>query len=215
MLDFGVTPVVAITSYQNMGKFYASPRRQRVFPTPQDSFVVDFIPLPRANPFYGGGCDPNAIVFQLSSGELTTLSYPDGLPINSIAGLPSAFAWVEPFICTLSVASVPHNQWLGMMSSVPVAEPFCGGAPARRHLRKFDMRNALCTGHLDGSVRIWDASHGELDDSRVIEIQVSEAVNRHDQNKVDKISFAPTPAELAVALETGDVILYRFGTGKD
>lgn len=215
MLDFGVTPVVAITSYQNMGKFYASPRRQRVFPTPQDSFVVDFIPLPRANPFYGGGCDPNAIVFQLSSGELTTLSYPDGLPINSIAGLPSAFAWVEPFICTLSVASVPHNQWLGMMSSVPVAEPFfIGGAPARRHLRKFDMRNALCTGHLDGSVRIWDASHGELDDSRVIEIQVSEAVNRHDQNKVDKISFAPTPAELAVALETGDVILYRFGTGK-
>lgn len=215
VLDFGVTPAVAITSYPNMGKLYANPRRQRILPMPEDAVVVDFIPLPKANPFYGGGCDPNAIIFQLASGEITTLTYPDGLPVTSVAAFPSTFAWVEPFINSCAVGSVQHNQWLGMMSSAPTAEPFfIGGAPVRRHLRKFETRTAFCTGHNDGCVRIWDASHGELDDSRVIEIPVSDALNRHNHNRVDKMSFAPTPAELAVAVETGEVVLYRFGSGK-
>lgn len=215
VLDFGVTPVVAVTSYQNMGKHYASPRRQRVFPLPEGSVVVDFIVLPKSNPFYGGGCDPNAIIFHLASGELATVSYPDGLPITSVAALPSSFAWVQPYITSFDVGFVEHTQWLGMMGSVPSVDPFfIGGASARRHLRKFDTRNALCTGSSDGCVRLWDASHGELDDSRVIEIQAYEALNRHNNNAVTKISFAPSTAELAVAIETGEVILYRFGSGK-
>lgn len=215
VLDFGVTPAVAVTSYQAMGKHYANPRRQRVFPTPGHVAVVDFIPLPRDNPFYCGGFNPSAVIFRLASGELATLSYPDGLPVASGAALPSAFSWAQPFITAFTAASVPHNQWVGMLASTPTVEAFfIGGAPTRRHLRKFETRNALCTGHSDGSVRLWDASHGELDDSRVLEVCVTEALGRHDVCAISKISFAPNKAELAVGVETGEVILYKFGSGK-
>lgn len=212
MLDFGVTPNVAITSYQNMGKHYASPRRNRVFPLPPGQRVVDFIVLPKVNPYYGGGFDPNLIIIQLASGEMCTLKFPEGLPLDTVAGLPSAFGWVQPYITTLAVGSVKHAQWLGMMTSVPAVESyFIGGAQAKRHLRKFDIRNALCTGHTNGSVRLWDSSHGELDDSRVLEVNVAETLRRHGGCEVTNISFAPNAAELAIAIETGEVAIYRFG----
>lgn len=215
LLDFGVTPIVSVTSYQNMGKHYANPRRQRILPTPGYANVVNFIPITRANPFYGGGCDPTAVIFLLTSGELVTLSYPNGLPITSVSAFPSAFSWVGSYVTTFTTASVPHNQWVGMLGSAPTIEPlFIGGAPAHRRLRKFDPRNALCTGHKDGSVRLWDASHGELDDSKVLEVQTPEGLKHHDNCSVQKISFAPDTAELAVAVETGEVLLYKFGSGK-
>lgn len=215
VLDFGVTPNVSVTSYAKMGNHYSEPKRQRIFPTPGHAVVVDFIPLPRLNPFYNGGCDPNAIIFRLANGEISTLSYPDGFPIASNAALPSAFSWVQPFITACTAASVPHNQWVGMLASASAVDGFfIGGAPTRRHLRKFETRNALCTGHSDGSVRLWDASYGELDDSKVLEIRTPEALHRHDKCAVDKISFAPGKAELAIGIETGETVLYKFGSGK-
>lgn len=215
MLDFGVTPAVAITSYQAMGNHYRSPRRQRVFPTPQHSEIVDFIMIPKENPYYAGCHDPFALVTIMKSGEITCITYPDGLPISSVGALPSAFAWAESFVSSMAMASVPRSEFLGMLGSVPSCDSFfTGGAPARRHLRKFDQRNALCTGHSDGTVRIWDASHGELETSKVIELDVSEAVKRHEKNEVKHISFSGRSAELVVALETGEVILYKFGSGK-
>lgn len=116
VLDFGVTPAVAVTSYQAMGKHYANPRRQRVFPTPGHAAVVDFIPLPRDNPFYCGGFNPTAVIFRLASGELATLSYPmvcqlllvllfllhfHGLSLSLQYLLPHRFLTINGSVCLL------------------------------------------------------------------------------------------------------------------
>lgn len=215
VLDFGVTPIVSVTSYLKMGKHYAEPRRQRVFPTPGQAAVVDFISIPRANPFYGGGCDPKAVIFRLANGQISTLSYPDGLPISSSSVLPYAFSWVQPFITSCASASVSHNQWVGMLASTPSSDEFfSGGASGHQYLKKSGTRNALCTGYSDGSVKLWDALYHELDHRKVLEVQTSEALRRRDDCRVDKVSFAPSNAELAVGIETGETVLYKFSSGK-
>lgn len=215
MIDFGVTPAVAITSYQNMGNYYRNPRRQRVFPTPEHASIIDFTMLPKQSPYYAGCHNPFALIALLENGEMTCITYPDGLPMSNVGALPSAFGWVQPFVTAISMAAMPRNQWLGMLASVPACDSFFnGGAPARRHLRKFETRNSLCTGHSDGTVRLWDASHGELETSKIIELSVSEAVKKHLGIAITRISLSGASAELAVALETGQVVLYKFGSGK-
>lgn len=81
-------------------------------------------------------------------------------------------------------------------------------------MRSFKTRNALCTGHSDGSVRVWDASYGELDDSKVIEISITEALKRHHNCAVEKLSFAPHKVELAVGTHAGETVLYKFAVVK-
>lgn len=213
MIDFGVTPTIAITTYQAMGNYYRRPRGERWFPMNSD--ILGFIMLPRVSPYYAGCANPFAFIALLGTSELLSVTYPEGLPMQSVGALPSAFDWVQPYVTTLAMDSVPRNQWLGMLASVPACESFfVGGAPARRHLRKFDTRNALCTGHADGMVRLWDASHGEIETSRVIELNIGEALKRDTDVSVKFISFSGAAAELAVAIETGEVVLYKYGSGK-
>lgn len=215
LIDFGVTPVVAMTPYQSMGNHYCVPKRQRVFPTPEHASIIDFTMLPKQSPYYAGCHNPFALIALLDNGELSCINYPSGLPVDQVGSLPSAFAWVQPFVTAMSMTAVPRNQWLGMLGSVPeVGSFFIGGSPARRHLRRFENRNALCTGHADGTVRLWDASHGELETSKVIEISVCEAVKRYSNVAITHISCSGSAAELAVALENGQVVLYKFGNGK-
>lgn len=215
MLDFGVTPSIAMTSYQAMGDFYRNPKRQRIFPIPDNTEVVDFIMIPRDNPYYAGCYNPHAVIAFLNTGEFTSITYPDGLPVTTIGSFPSAFSWIQPYVTTITATPVPRIQLLGMLGAVAPIEPFfIGGAPARRHLRKFDLRNALCNGHLDGTIRIWDASHGELETAKVFEISVSETLRRHTNLAIKKISFSGALTSIASVLENGDVIVYKFGNGK-
>lgn len=215
MLDFGLTPNVAITSYQAMGQHYANPRRHKIFPIPENVDVVDVIMLPSSNPYYAGNHNPNFLLALLSSGELLVTSYPDGFTVADPKFLPPLLSWINPFITTLSASCVPRTEWTRMMSSIKAKDGmFRGGAPARRHLRSFQERTALCSGHKDGSVRIWDASHGEIEDSNVLEASMSNALNRHIDVDVSHISLAGSVVELAVSVETGEVVLFNFDVNR-
>lgn len=215
-MDFGPTPSVPITSYAAMGQHYAAPRRQRMFPIPDGVEVVDFFPLGNASPFHNRYHDPGIVIVLLSNGDIYSLRLPEGVPIQSACVLPPSIGWVHPSVTTLNIAAVPRNQWVGMMSSVKGHVPYLvGGAPAQRHLRRFQTRNALATGHENGFVRIWDASRGELQESQVLEVNTSDALKRHDDLSIAKVSFAGQNAELAVAVETGQVLLYKFDVNKN
>lgn len=215
MIEFGITPTVAMTSYQAMGDFYRNPKRHRVFPIPDNTEVFDFIMIPKEDPYYAGCHNPHALIALLNTGELTSITYPDGLPVTSIGSFPSSFSWIQPYVTALTVTPLPRIRLMGMLGAVSPCEPFfIGGAPARRNLRKYDLRNALCNGHSDGTIRIWDASHGELETAKVFEISISETLRRHNDLAVKKISFAGTLTSIAAVLENGDLIVYKFGNGK-
>ncbi|ANB12255.1 Sro7p [Sugiyamaella lignohabitans] len=217
MLDFGPTPSVAITSYQAMGNHYAEPRRHKIYPLPDEVDVVDFIMLSSTqSPYYGGNQAPSHVVALLNTGELLTINYTDGMIVTDPTLLPPSLAWINPYVTTMSASVVPRNQWVGMMNATPGSERsiFNGGAPARRHLRSYQHRTALCTGHRDGTVKLWDASHGELEDSRAIEVSLQNALQSSQRVSVTHISLAAEVAELAVAVENGEVVLFDFKRNK-
>lgn len=210
MLDFGPTPEYSITSYQAMGNHYASPRRHKIYPLPEDSVLTDFIMLPRVSPYYAGCHDPSHMVVLMLSSELATIDYRTGDIVTDPAMLPPALGWINPYVTSLSVTTVPRIQWVGMMAATPEKPSiFLGGAPARRHLRTFATRTALTTGHSNGTVKMWDASHGELEDARVIEVSMQHALDRQVQLAVRHISFASLVGELSVATDN-EIVFFDF-----
>ncbi|KAK9375049.1 lethal giant larvae like, C-terminal-domain-containing protein [Lipomyces chichibuensis] len=215
-MDFGPTPVVRITSYQAQGDHYSQPRRQRIYPVPLGADPVDFIMIARTSPYYAGNHDPVALVAILSSGELYSIEYPSGgaLPVASM--FPPSLCWIQPRMTAFTVASVRREQWIGMMASKKKQPDMMltGGAPARSRLRKFDTRNIVITGHSDGWVRLWDVSHGELEDSQILDLSIADALDRSVDVRVSAISFAGRMGEISVACETGELVYFKFGLNK-
>ncbi|KAK9475354.1 lethal giant larvae like, C-terminal-domain-containing protein [Dipodascopsis tothii] len=213
-LEFGPTPLYQVTSFQAMGEHYAYARRQRIYPVPPAADPVDLLLVPRATPFYGGGADPFALIAVLSSGELYSLEYPSGAALPVAATFPPSLCWIQPRLTALAVTTMRREHWVGMMASahaVAAVNMLQGGAPVRRKLRFYDTRSIVVTGHLDGCVRLWDASHGELENSHVLQVDVGDALRRADDLSVTSVSFAGATGEIAVALVSGEVVLYRFG----
>lgn len=101
------------------------------------------------------------------------------------------------------------------MMTIAQSESFLkGGIPATRNIRRHETRSALLTGHSNGSVRIWDASHSEVTDNAVFEVNTAKVLNRATNLAIKNISFASETLELAVSSEVGDVILFKFETNK-
>ncbi len=211
VLNFGMAPKYSITSYEKMGKYYAEPKQQRFLPIQNRSSVIDFLPLAQSSPYFHGNHNPNFIVALLESGEIETLAYPKGILNYKSSLFPQSIAWVHPHTTYTTATPVPRKQWLGMIGKSTKRENILkGGYPVKKPLRANEVRSALATGHSNGSVRIWDASHAELDESSVMEVNVSSALNTITNVAVDNISFAGETAELAVATIGGDVALFKF-----
>lgn len=211
MIDLGGTPLYSITSYENMSRYYANTHEQRMFPLNNKAPIKDFFPLPRKSPYFAGCHDPAVILVLLADGEIETLLYPSGFYTYKAALFPQSIAWVRPSATKSVATAVPKKLWLGMMSSAKNNEYILkGGVPVKKNIRTNDIRSALATGHTNGSVRIWDASHGELSDSSVFEMNISHVLNRSTNLAVDNISFAPETLELTVSIEAGDVVLFKF-----
>ena len=89
-----------------------------------------------------------------------------------------------------------------------------GGAPARRRLRRFDIRNVMLSAHADGVVRLWDASHGEVEANEAFEIDVAAVVRSFAPNTpvdVISLSMAGMTGELVVGTYGGEVAIWRHG----
>jgi len=86
------------------------------------------------------------------------------------------------------------------------------GAQPKHSQSGFANRNVLQTAHADGIIRIWDAGHGdEIENRATLQIDVARAVGRSTDVNIARMSMSGATGELAVGLQTGEVIVFRWG----
>lgn len=216
-LDLGPTPNYATSAWHILSGHFESPKQQHVLPTPPNAEVVDFCLIPRKSPHFAGSSDPVAVVALLASGEMVTLSFPSGHPITPTNQLHVSLTYVHPFVSCIDIAFVERTRWLGMVENRSHGPPLLkGGAEAQRSIMRFANRIVLQTAHADGTVRIWDAGHGdEIENGAVLQVDVARALGRHENVDITMISMSGTSGELAVGLHTGEVAVYRWGKNRD
>ena len=216
-IDLGQTPVYATSSWQVLSDHFAKPRRQHILPTPPNAEVVNFCLIPRKSPHFAGASDPIAVIALLASGELVTLSFPSGHPITPTNQLHISLTYVHPFIDRVSMGYVDRTRWLGMVENRSHGPPCIrGGAEAKRSLMRYTHRNILQAAHADGTVRLWDAGHGdEIENGDVLQLDVARAVGRYENIDVSTMSMSGATGEMAVGLKSGEVVIFRWGKNRD
>lgn len=216
-LDLGPTPVYATSSYQILENHFAKPKRQHLLPTPPKVEVIDFCLIPRKNPHYAGACDPIAVIALLASREMVTLSFPSGHPITPTNQLHVSLSYIHPFVNRIDLSYIDRTQWLGMVESRSQGPKILkGGAEAKKSLMRYANRNIIQAAHADGTMRIWDAGHGdEIENNSVLQIDVARAVGRYHDIDITVSSMAGATGELVIGLRTGEVAIFRWGKNKN
>ena len=211
-LDLGQTPIYATSSWQVLSDHFQKPKGSCRLPTPPNTEVVDFCLIPRSSPHYAGSHDPIAVIAILESGELITMSFPSGHPITPTNQLHASLTFLHPFVTHLSIACIERTRWLGMVEKRSQGPPMLtGGAEATRPMKRYEDRNVLQTAHADGTIRIWDAGHGdEVENEGMLQVDVSRALGREYDVEVTKTSMSGATGELAVGLRTGEVAIFRY-----
>ncbi|MCJ1394745.1 hypothetical protein MMC18_007625 [Xylographa bjoerkii] len=210
-LDFGQTPVYATSSWQVLSDHFAKPKSQYRLITPPNTEAVDFCIIPRNSPHYAGASDPIALIALLASGELVTMSFPSGHPITPTNQLHVSLTFVHPFVNLISIAYVERIRWLSMIEKRSQGPPILvGGAEATRPMKRYEDRNILQTAHADGTIRIWDAGHGdEIENEAMLQVDVARALGRTEAVDITHMSMSGATGELAVGLKTGEVAIFR------
>ena len=220
-LDLGPAPVYATSSWQALTQYFERPKRQHTLPTPPTAEVVNFCLIPRKSPYYAGSNDPIALVALLASGELVTLSFPSGHPITPTNQLHVSLTYIHPFISLLSLAYIDRTRWLGMLESRQRGPLILrGGAETKYTIKRFAHRNILQAAHADGTIRVWDAGHGdEIENQNMLQIDVARAVGRAHDVDIVAMSMSGSTGELAIGLRAGEVAIFRWArnpnTGKE
>ncbi|KAK8222124.1 Lethal(2) giant larvae sro7 [Zalaria obscura] len=215
--ELGRTPVYATSSYEVLAAHIESPKRQRILPTPPSAEVVDFCLIPRSSPHFNGAHDPIAVLALLSSGEVITLSFPSGIPITPTNQLHVSMTFVHPFVKIVKLTPVERTRWLGMTETRSQGPLILkGGAEATHPLRRYESRNIVHTAHADGTVRLWDAGHGdELENEKVVQVDVARAAGRVDGADITVTSLAGGSGEFGAGLRTGEIVIFRWGTNRN
>ncbi|KAG9715747.1 snare-dependent exocytosis protein-like protein, partial [Aureobasidium melanogenum] len=215
--ELGRTPNYATSSWDVLADHLESPRRQRVLPTPPNAEVVDFCLIPRESPHFAGAQDPIAILALLSSGEVITLSFPSGIPITPTNQLHVSMTFVQPFIRRAHVTTVDRVRWLGMTETRNQGPKILRGGMEQTHpLKRYENRNIIQTMHADGTVRLWDAGHGdELENDKVLEVGVGRAVGRIEGVDITNTSLASASGEFAAGTRSGEVAVFRWGHNRN
>jgi hypothetical protein len=214
-LELGPTPVYATSTWPMLTEHFDA-KRQHLLPSPPGAEIADFCLIPRVSPHFGGAQDPIAVIALLSSGELITLTFPSGHPISPTNQLHPSITFVHPFVTCMALSPVERIRWLGMTEKRQQGPPLLrGGAEGPKHLRRYEARNIIQMAHGDGTVRIWDAGHGdELENSTVLQVDIARALDRYDDVNITSLSMASSTGELAVGIATGEVVIYRWGNNK-
>ncbi|KAF2766972.1 hypothetical protein EJ03DRAFT_376561 [Teratosphaeria nubilosa] len=216
LFEMGRTPVYTTSTWDVLVKYFDEPKRQRILPTPPGAEVVNFCLIPRTSPHFAGAHDPIAVIALLSSGELLTLSFPSGMPISPTNQLHPSLSFVHPFIKRIVVAQSERERWLGLTERRNQGPLICkGGAETPRSMRRHENRNIVQTVHADGTIRLWDVGHNdELENDKVLQVDVARAVGHFDNVEVTATSFSPPSAELAVGLHSGEVVIFKWGVNR-
>ena len=216
-LDLGPTPNYATSSWQILSDYFSKPKREHLLPTPPNAQIIGFCLIPRRSPHFAGCCDPVAVVALLASGEGITLSFPSGHPITPTNQLHISLTFVLPFVNRIDIGYVDRTQWLGMMENRSHGPPILkGGAESKRTVMRYANRNIIQTAHADGTVRIWDAGHGdEIENEDILQVDVARAVGRFHDIDITMMSISGTTGELAVGLKTGELVVFRWGKNRN
>ncbi len=217
LFELGRTPMYNTSSWQILSGHFGNPKRQRMLPTPPNASVVDFCLIPKSSPHFGGAQDPIAILAILSSGELISMSYPSGFPITPTNQLHVSLTFVHPFIISINLSPVERAKWLGMTENREKGPPILrGGAEASRPIKRFEYRNIVQTAHADGTIRLWDAGHGdEIENQDILQVDVGRAVGRTGGIEICEMSFAGASGEFAAGMRTGEVAIFRWGHNRN
>jgi WD40 repeat protein len=217
LFEMGRTPVYATSAWETLIAYFDSPKRQRILPTPPGTEVVDYCLIPRTSPHFAGAHDPVAVIALLSSGELLTLSFPSGLPISPSNQLHVSLTFVHPFIQSLHTAPIEREKWLGLQERRQQGPKILqGGSELPSPIRRHGDRTIVYSVHADGTVRFWDPGHGdEIENDKVLQVDVARAVGRWDNIAVSAISFAGASSELAVGMRSGEVVIFRWGANRN
>ena len=210
--DLGPTPSYQTSSWDVLAKHFQNPKRTHILPTPPNAEVVKFLLIPRSSPHYAGSHDPIAVITLLSSGELITLSFPSGHPIPPTNQLHVSLSFVHPFVTKTALACVDRTRWLGIRESRQHGPNFLlGGVEETKPLKRHENRNIIQTAHADGTIRVWDAGHGdEVENSIVLQVDLARAVGRFENIDVTQMSMSGATGELSVGLRSGEVVVFRL-----
>ena len=216
-IDLGPTPAYQTSSWDYLANHFRSPKRTHVLPTPPNAQITNFCLVPRSSPHFAGSHDPIAILITLSSGELLTLSFPSGHPISPTNMLHVSLSFVHPFVTKTALAYVDRTRWLGLREVRQHGPMFLrGGVEGTKPLKRFENRNIVQTAHADGTVRVWDAGHGdEIENGGVLQADLARAVGRWDNIEVTKMDFSGSAGEMSVGLRTGEVVVFRLNRNKN
>ncbi len=210
--DLGPTPNYQTSSWDVLAKYFRAPRRTHILPTPPNAETVKFLLIPRSTPHYAGANDPIAVITLLSSGELITLSFPSGYPITPTNQLHVSLTFVHPFVTKIALACVDRTRWLGTRETKQRGPDFLlGGAEETKPLKRHENRNVVQTAHADGTIRVWDAGHGdEIENSAALQVDLARAVGRFEEIDVTQMSMSGASGELSVGLRSGEVAIFRL-----
>jgi syntaxin-binding protein 5 len=216
-LELGHTPIYNTSSWQVLSEHFEKPKKQYILPTPPNAEVVDFCLIPRNSPHYAGSYDPIAVLALLASGEMVTLSFPSGHPITPTNQLHPSLTFIHPFVSRMDMSYIERTQWLGMVENRSRGPMILkGGVRAKYPLRRFSHRNIIQTSHADGTIRIWDAGHGdEIENEAMLQVDVARAVCRGNGVNISMMSMSGATGELAVGLETGEMVVFRWGQNEN
>lgn len=212
-MDLGHTPNYATSSWSALSEHFEKPKKQNILQTPPNAEIVDFCLIPRMSPHHTGSHDPIAVIALLTSGEIVTLSFPSGHPITPTNQLHVSLSYVHPFVTRVDVSFIERTRWLGMAENRSRGPAVLrGGAEAKYPLRRFAHRNIVHTAHADGTIRLWDGGHGdEIENESMLQVDVARAVGRNRDVNVTQMSMSSATGELAVGLQTGEVVVFRWG----
>ena len=142
-----------------------------------------------------------------------TLTFPSGHIISPTNQFHVSLNFVHPFVNSLRLASIDRTRWLGLVESRMQGPPIVkGGAEQKRSVKGFAHQNVIQTAHADGTLRVWDAGHGdEIENSTVLQVDVSRALGREIDLDIETMSMSDVTGELSVGMRTGEVLMFRWG----
>ncbi|ETN37850.1 uncharacterized protein HMPREF1541_07473 [Cyphellophora europaea CBS 101466] len=216
-IELGPTPVYQTSSWDALANHFRNPRRVHVLPTPPSADVAEFLIIPRSSPYYNGSHDPIAVLVIMTSGEVLTMSFPSGHAISPTNQLGVHLTFIHPFVTKIALSSVDRTRWLGLKELRNHGPLFVqGGVEGTRPLKRFENRNIVQTAHADGTIRLWDAGHGDaIENGMVIQADLARALGRWDNVDVAKLSMSGASGELSVGLRSGEVVIFRLNRNKN
>lgn len=174
--------------------------------------------IPKSSPYHAGSHDPIAVVALFTDGTTAVLRLPDGAPVSPGGMMHVSACMAQPKLVSFNTFSVNREKWLSMRVVKDKPEPyFTGGAEAKRPLRRYQDRTIAYTVHKDSSIRLFDVGHNDqVENPDAIEADIRAAVGKppNEPIKITVVSASSQTADMAVGLESGEVVIYRWAQNK-